>query len=89
MKVSGIYRLAGTPQQNHEFAGEALPLLEQSFGLRRLVWGSDWLHTQHEECVGFGSVIEQLQALERSAQLMRLLLVEAPQVLFGFEEREV
>jgi predicted TIM-barrel fold metal-dependent hydrolase len=84
MKVSGIYRLGGTDQQNLEFARTALPLLEKSFGLRRLVWGSDWPHTQHEESVGFNTVVEQLQALDCSAQFMRSLLVDAPQVLFGF-----
>src|SRR5438876_523740 len=36
MKVSGIYRLGGTPQQNLNFARSALPLLEQSFGLHQL-----------------------------------------------------
>ncbi|KPG98757.1 hypothetical protein AEQ67_13230 [Pseudomonas sp. RIT-PI-q] len=86
MKVSGIYRLAGTPQQNLEFARMALPLLEQSFGIRRLVWGSDWPHTQHEENVGFGTVIDQLEALQCSTALMRALLVDSPRMLFGFEE---
>lgn len=84
MKVSGIYRLEGTPQQNLEFARTALPLLEQSFGLRRLVWGSDWPHTQHEGSFGFGTVLEQLKALDCSPQLLRSLLVDAPQALFGF-----
>lgn len=84
MKVSGIYRLAGRPLQNLEFARTALPLLEQSFDLRRLVWGSDWPHTQHEGSVGFGTVMEQFQALECSTQLMRSLLVDAPKALFGF-----
>jgi predicted TIM-barrel fold metal-dependent hydrolase len=84
MKVSGIYRLEGTDQQNLKFARSALTVLEQSFGLRRLVWGSDWPHTQHEDSIGFGTVVEQLQALECSTQLMRSLLVEAPGELFGF-----
>jgi predicted TIM-barrel fold metal-dependent hydrolase len=84
MKVSGIYRLEGTDQQNLKFARSALSVLEQSFGLRRLVWGSDWPHTQHEDSIGFGTVVEQLQALECSTQLMRSLLVEAPGELFGF-----
>jgi predicted TIM-barrel fold metal-dependent hydrolase len=86
MKVSGIYRLAGTPQQNLEFARMALPLLEQSFGICRLMWGSDWPHTQHEESVGFDTVIDQLKALECSTELMRALLVDSPRMLFGFEE---
>lgn len=29
-------------------------LLEQSFGLRRLVWGRDWPHTQHEDSISYG-----------------------------------
>lgn len=85
MKVSGIYRLAGTSQQNLEFARAALPLLEQSFGLRRLVWGSDWPHTQHEQSIGFATVVEQLQALDCSEHVMHSLRVDAPRVLFGIE----
>lgn len=84
MKVSGIYRLEGTPQQNLEFARMALPLLAQSFGIGRLMWGSDWPHTQHEESVGFETVVDQLKALECSTELMRALLVDSPRRVFGF-----
>jgi predicted TIM-barrel fold metal-dependent hydrolase len=84
MKVSGIYRLEGSEAQNLDFARAALPLLVQSFGQQRLVWGSDWPHTQHENHVSYGSVVEQLRALECSPQVMRSLLIEAPQVLFDF-----
>ncbi|MGH8384286.1 MAG: amidohydrolase family protein [Pseudomonas sp.] len=88
MKVSGIYRLGGTPQQNINFARMALPLLEQSFGLRRLVWGSDWPHTQHEKSIGFSTVVDQLQALECSTQVSHSLLVQVPRRLFGFAKGE-
>ena len=84
MKVSGIYRLEGSKQENLDFARAALPLLVQSFGPQRLVWGSDWPHTQHEKQVSYGTVVEQLQALGCSPQVMRSLLIEAPQVLFDF-----
>ncbi|MBV4552179.1 amidohydrolase family protein [Pseudomonas sp. SWRI102] len=84
MKVSGIYRLAGTDRENLEFARSAMALLEQSFGPRRLVWGSDWPHTQHEGSVGFDTVMQQLQALEGSAHLMHALMVETPRHLFRF-----
>lgn len=84
MKVSGIYRLGGTPQQNINFARMALPLLEQSFGLRQLVWGSDWPHTQHEQSIGFRTVVDQLKALECSTQVSDSLLVQVPRRLFGF-----
>lgn len=88
IKVSGIYRLGGTPQQNINFARMALPLLEQSFGLRQLVWGSDWPHTQHEQSIGFSTVVDQLQALGCSTQVSYSLLVQAPRRLFGFAKGE-
>jgi predicted TIM-barrel fold metal-dependent hydrolase len=89
MKVSGIYRLGGSDEQNLDFARAAMPLLEQSLGLSRLVWGSDWPHTQHENSVGYGDAVQQLQALDCSPQVMRSLLIEAPQVLFDFSVVEV
>lgn len=84
LKVSGIYRLAGSPAQNLEFAHQAMPLLQQSFGLHRLVWGSDWPHTQHEASIGYGAVIEQRQALGWSAVVAQALLIDTPRQLFGF-----
>ncbi|MCI0996948.1 amidohydrolase family protein [Pseudomonas corrugata] len=84
MKVSGIYRLAGTDQQNLEFARASLALLERSFGPQRLVWGSDWPHTQHEHSVGFETVMAQLRALDCSASLMQALMLQTPRELFGF-----
>lgn len=84
MKVSGVYRLGGSAQESLDFARAALPLLLDTFGQQRLVWGSDWPHTQHEEQISYASVVEQLRALECSPQLMRSLLIGAPQVLFDF-----
>lgn len=84
MKVSGIYRLGATAPRNLEFARASLAVLERSFGPERLVWGSDWPHTQHEEHVGFETVMAQLRALECSASLMHALTVRAPQALFRF-----
>ncbi|SFL02423.1 amidohydrolase [Pseudomonas sp. NFACC46-3] len=84
MKVSGIYRLGATAPRNLEFARASLAVLERSFGPERLVWGSDWPHTQHEAHVGFETVMAQLRALECSASRMHALMVQAPQVLFKF-----
>jgi predicted TIM-barrel fold metal-dependent hydrolase len=84
VKVSGIYRLGATAAHNLEFARASLALLERSFGPERLVWGSDWPHTQHEEHVGFETVMAQLRALECSAPLMHSLMVQAPRALFKF-----
>lgn len=84
IKVSGIYRLGGNPEQNAEFASAALPLLLTCFGSGRLVWGSDWPHTQHESEVDFARVMGQLQTLECADPVRHALLVDAPRVLFGF-----
>ncbi|MFK3797024.1 amidohydrolase family protein [Pseudomonas sp. NPDC088444] len=83
-KVSGIYRLEGSEQENLDFACDLLPLLVESFGPQRLVWGSDWPHTQHEQRITYTSVVKQLQALGCTPQVMRSLLIESPQVLFDF-----
>lgn len=85
VKVSGVYRLAGTPEQNLAFARQALGALEAHYGAERLMWGSDWPHTQHEATVSFGSVVEQFEALGCSADLRRALLVETARDLFGFK----
>jgi predicted TIM-barrel fold metal-dependent hydrolase len=84
VKVSAIYRLGASQEQNLAFARAALPLLTQAFGPHRLVWGSDWPHTQHEHEIGYASVIQQLQQLGCSAQVQRALLMDAPRELFGF-----
>ncbi|WP_457967052.1 amidohydrolase family protein [Pseudomonas sp. R4-84] len=84
MKVSGIYRLAGTDRENLDFARSALAMLEQSLGPHRMVWGSDWPHTQHEGVVGFDTVVRQLRALQCPAPLLRALMVETPRTLFKF-----
>lgn len=84
VKVSGIYRLEGTVQQNLAFARQALGALEAHYGAERLMWGSDWPHTQHEAAVSFGTVVEQFEALGCSAELRRALLVDTARDLFGF-----
>jgi predicted TIM-barrel fold metal-dependent hydrolase len=84
VKVSGIYRLEGSPEQNLAFARQALCALEAHYGAQRLMWGSDWPHTQHESAVSFATVVEQFEALGCSAALRRALLVETARELFGF-----
>ena len=84
VKVSGIYRLGGSTEQNAAFACAALPLLIKGFGLDRLVWGSDWPHTQHESEIGYGDVVGQLRDLGCSDEVRQALLIDAPQRLFDF-----
>ncbi|MCX2889642.1 MULTISPECIES: amidohydrolase family protein [Pseudomonas] len=85
VKVSGIYRLEGEPEENLAFARSALCALEAHYGAERLMWGSDWPHTQHESAVSFGTAVQQFEALGCSAELRQALLVDTARVLFGFE----
>ncbi|MGS7251691.1 amidohydrolase family protein [Pseudomonas sp. SK] len=85
VKVSGIYRLEGSAEENLAFARSALCALEAHYGAQRLMWGSDWPHTQHESAVSFGTAVEQFEALGCSAQLRRALLGDTARALFGFE----
>lgn len=84
LKVSGIYRLGGNGEQNMKFALEALPLLITAFGKKRLVWGSDWPHTQFENEMTYATAVEQLRQLQCSPEVERALLIDTPQQLFGF-----
>ncbi|WP_176517108.1 amidohydrolase family protein, partial [Pseudomonas ceruminis] len=59
--------------QNLTFARQALGALEAHYGAERLMWGSDWPHTQHEAAVSFATVVEQFEALGCSAELRRAL----------------
>ncbi|MFK3775227.1 amidohydrolase family protein [Pseudomonas sp. NPDC089406] len=85
VKVSGIYRLEGTLDENLRFAQQALGALEAHYGAERLMWGSDWPHTQHEAAVSFSKVVEQFEALGCSAELRQALLVDTARQLFRFE----
>ncbi|NWD70482.1 amidohydrolase family protein [Pseudomonas gingeri] len=84
IKVSGIYRLGGTAMENLHFAEKALSLMLQSLGPGRLLWGSDWPHTQHEQEVSFGSEIDRLRQLACAPPLRQHLLCNTAAELFGF-----
>ena len=45
VKISAPYRNGAVGES---FAKEAYPLLREAYGLDRLLWGSDWPHTQFE-----------------------------------------
>ncbi|BBP79499.1 membrane protein [Pseudomonas sp. Ost2] len=84
IKVSAIYRLGGTPMENLHFAEKALSQMLQSVGPDRLLWGSDWPHTQHEQDVNFASEFDRLRRLACAAPLRQHLLCDTAAQLFGF-----
>jgi len=79
VKLSGAYRAGGS-----EVARAAAPLLKQAFGLDRLVWGSDWPHTQFERTMDYGSARAMLDRWLPDAGERRRVLAETPARLFRF-----
>ena len=81
VKLSGAYR-NGAGEVGHAVARAAVPLLRAAFGLPRLLWGSDWPHTQFEKDVTFGAALAPLQVWLPDPDERRVVLVEAPRALF-------
>lgn len=52
VKVSGCYRLGGF-DAGLEVGKNLMPSLLENFGADRLLWGSDWPHTQYEDKVTY------------------------------------
>jgi predicted TIM-barrel fold metal-dependent hydrolase len=80
VKISAPYR-NGAAGEN--FSKEAYPLLRNAYGLDRLLWGSDWPHTQFEAA----------QTYEKNRQFLdvliadpgeRTLVLASPYQLFRF-----
>jgi predicted TIM-barrel fold metal-dependent hydrolase len=81
VKLSGAYR---NGERGDAIARDAVPLLRQSFGLERLVWGSDWPHNQFEERVTYAATRAQLDAWLPDAAERRVVLCNSPAELFGW-----
>ncbi|WP_245801195.1 amidohydrolase family protein [Pollutimonas bauzanensis] len=66
-------------------AVEAGALLLEHFGADRLVWGSDWPHTRHEESNDIPGTLAALGAWVPSAEQRHTILGASAMQLFGFE----
>lgn len=84
VKLSGAYRL-GEGKRGYEVALQASKSLLSAFGPERLLWGSDWPHTEFESVAPDPQHIRKLLDLwvpEDSARQM--ILSETPAALFKF-----
>ena len=81
VKLSGAYR---NGDRNVAIARAALPLLQDAYGPERLVWGSDWPHTQFEKVADFASARAQINAWLPKAEDRKQVLVDTPIRLFRF-----
>ena len=84
LKLSGAYR-NGAEGVGDAIARAAIPLLRDAFGAERLLWGSDWPHTQFERTASYGAVRAQFdQWITRPAERVTILQ-KTPAELFRFQ----
>jgi predicted TIM-barrel fold metal-dependent hydrolase len=82
VKISGAYR-NGADGKGESIAMAAIPLLRNAFGLERLLWGSDWPHTQNESSMTFDRAWEFLEKMLPAAA-RATVLCDSPARLYRF-----
>jgi predicted TIM-barrel fold metal-dependent hydrolase len=83
VKLSGAYRNGGS-EVGQQIALAATPLLRDALGLDRLIWGSDWPHTQFETRVDYPHAREALDTWLPDRKARHAVLVDTPAALFRF-----
>ncbi|STZ77158.1 amidohydrolase family protein [Bergeriella denitrificans] len=84
VKLSGLYRLAAP--QNQVSRGKEIYRMLQAQGMQaRIVWGSDWPHTQHESETGYGQNWQLLHEIVEDEQERQQILGANARKLFGFD----
>ena len=82
VKVSAYYRLGD--DNGVQNATQALALL-RAYGMdQRLIWGSDWPHTQHD--IGFAKALATLKTIVNDAALVKQILTVNNAALFHFTD---
>jgi predicted TIM-barrel fold metal-dependent hydrolase len=83
VKLSGAYR-NGPNGDGTAFARAAVPLLCDAFGPARLMWGSDWPHTQFEHVANYAAVRAQFDTWITNPTERATILADTPAKLFRF-----
>ncbi|MFI8139770.1 amidohydrolase family protein, partial [Acinetobacter baumannii] len=83
IKVSGFYRLGAAPN-NINTARQAYNILKEKGFLHKLIWGSDWPHTQHESLITYEEAIKAFKQIVFDKHEQCLILNQNPTELFGF-----
>lgn len=88
VKLSGAYRnWPFAPDEAHARARAAFDALAAEFGAERLVWGSDWPHTQFERTETFGRALAFARRWIPDDAMRHAIFVETPARLFRFGEQ--
>ncbi|CAB3744758.1 4-sulfomuconolactone hydrolase [Paraburkholderia sediminicola] len=83
VKVSGAYRCAAL---GSSFVHEATSQLVEHFGAGRLMWGSDWPHTQYEHVMNYGQSLSTLLEIGLDAAVVDAILCTTPALFYGFDQ---
>jgi predicted TIM-barrel fold metal-dependent hydrolase len=86
VKISGAYRCA-KPGSN--FVRDATDQLINAFGAERLMWGSDWPHTQFEHATDYSQTLSALLGLGLVPSLVDAILCSTPHSFYGFDKNPV
>jgi predicted TIM-barrel fold metal-dependent hydrolase len=84
VKLSAAYR--SVRDDSGEATGNALAgRLLAAFGAERLVWGSDWPHTQHQHVIDYASSLRALHAWIPDPSQRRTILTTSAKTLFHID----
>jgi predicted TIM-barrel fold metal-dependent hydrolase len=86
--ISGAYR-NGENGRGEEIAMEAIPLLKQTFGLDRMIWGSDWPFTQFETQESYATVLSFLHRMLPDATERQAVVENTPALLYKFNKEVI
>lgn len=84
VKVSGYYRL-GPAEQGKDNARQALQMLLDKNMQHRLIWGSDWPHTQHEQEISYQATVAFMNELLGQSELRENILGKNACLLYSLE----
>ena len=87
VKLSAAYR--NWPAATDACAHAAAQALLKAFGPDRLMWGSDWPHTQHREIADYTTAHAALAGWVPDAAVCRRILVDTPARLFKFKTGDI
>lgn len=87
VKLSAPYRL-GAGTAGEVVAAKAAPMLLHAFGPERLVWGSDWPHTEFEAVADTGKMRQVLDGWVPDPIARGQVLSATPAALFQFDRRQ-
>jgi predicted TIM-barrel fold metal-dependent hydrolase len=83
IKVSGVYRL-GAGEQDQALATQVAAEFGERVGPHRMIWGSDWPHTQFEGRMDFATTLADLTRTLPDPAIRRQVLAANPATLFRF-----